>query len=256
MRTQAAPPDGTVTTFVYNGDGQRIIKQVEDWVTVYLGQDYVCHGTEHAVRNGGDLACAKLIFANGQRVAMVQVDTGKTTYFHSDHLGSTSVVTDANGVVEQELAYWTFGETRVNSSNQNVDIAYKYTGQEEDRTTGLYDYHARLYDPLLGRFTQPDTIVPEPFNPQAFNRYSYILNNPPQEHRSDRACAQALDGRETGQTTVFGFAQGPPQKSNENFIGPPGTYYLSNDYKGTWGSGSTSALVEFARKPRWHKGVV
>ena len=178
VRTQAAPPDGTVTTFVYNGEGQRIIKQVEDWVTVYLGQDYVCHGTEHAVRNGGDLACAKLIYANGQRVAMVQVDTGKTTYFHSDHLGSTSVVTDDTGAVEQELAYWAFGETRVNSSSQNVDIAYKYTGQEEDRTTGLYDYHARLYDPLIGRFTQPDTIVPQPFNPQSLNRYSYVLNNP------------------------------------------------------------------------------
>jgi hypothetical protein len=43
---------------------------------------------------------------------------------------------------------------------------------------GLMDYKARFYSPTLMRFTQPDTIVPEPGNPQSFNRYSYGLNNP------------------------------------------------------------------------------
>jgi hypothetical protein len=42
----------------------------------------------------------------------------------------------------------------------------------------LLDYKARWYSPALGRFTQPDSIVPEPGNPQAWNRYSYTLNNP------------------------------------------------------------------------------
>jgi len=43
---------------------------------------------------------------------------------------------------------------------------------------GLYDYRARFYDPVLGRFIQPDPIVPEPGNPQALNRYAYVYNNP------------------------------------------------------------------------------
>ena len=43
---------------------------------------------------------------------------------------------------------------------------------------GLYDYNARWYDPALGRFVQPDTIVPDPGNPQDLNRYSYVRNNP------------------------------------------------------------------------------
>jgi RHS repeat-associated protein len=47
-----------------------------------------------------------------------------------------------------------------------------------DSSTGLYFYNARYYDPALGRFIQPDSIVPEPGNPQSFNRYSYVLNNP------------------------------------------------------------------------------
>jgi RHS repeat-associated protein len=57
-------------------------------------------------------------------------------------------------------------------------VKHKYTGQEEDPETGLYNYGARLYDPVLGRFISPDSMVPDPSNPQALNRYSYTLNNP------------------------------------------------------------------------------
>lgn len=52
-----------------------------------------------------------------------------------------------------------------------------FTGQRYD-DTGLYYYGARYYDPEIGRFISPDTIVPDPMNPQTFNRYSYCLNNP------------------------------------------------------------------------------
>ena len=43
---------------------------------------------------------------------------------------------------------------------------------------GLYDYVARRYDPVLGRFIQADTTVPEPGNPQSLNRYTYVLGAP------------------------------------------------------------------------------
>ena len=179
VRTQASPLDETVTTFVYDGNGERVMKTVTtpshpDQVTIYIGKHYVCQGTD--VNN---LSCAKFIFANGQRIAMAQVENPTSvTFFHSDHLGSASLVTDENGAVEQELAYYPFGDTQVNSSTQNVDVAYKYTGKERDSSTGLYDYHARLYDPYLGRFISPDVLVPNPGNPQDLNRYSYVRNNP------------------------------------------------------------------------------
>ena len=54
----------------------------------------------------------------------------------------------------------------------------KFTSQELDEETGLYYYRSRFYDPSLGRFLTPDTIVPDCTNPQAFNRYAYVLNNP------------------------------------------------------------------------------
>ncbi|MBU0707298.1 RHS repeat-associated core domain-containing protein, partial [Patescibacteria group bacterium] len=55
---------------------------------------------------------------------------------------------------------------------------YKFTGKELDASTGLYYYSARYYDPDLGRFISPDSIVQAPYDPQTLNRYSYCRNNP------------------------------------------------------------------------------
>ncbi|MCE7980175.1 MAG: hypothetical protein DYG89_03215 [Caldilinea sp. CFX5] len=52
------------------------------------------------------------------------------------------------------------------------------TGQREEAGLGLYYYGARWYDPALGRFIQPDTIVPNPGDVQSFDRYAYVNNNP------------------------------------------------------------------------------
>ena len=46
------------------------------------------------------------------------------------------------------------------------------------QTVGLINMNARLYDPVLHRFLQPDNFVQDPFNTQNFNRYGYCLNNP------------------------------------------------------------------------------
>lgn len=53
-----------------------------------------------------------------------------------------------------------------------------YTDQERDPESGLYNYHARLYDPVIGMFITADSIVKNPFDPQTLNRYSYCRNNP------------------------------------------------------------------------------
>ena len=53
-----------------------------------------------------------------------------------------------------------------------------YTGQAHEFEHGLYDYGARLYDARLGRFLQPDSIVPYPLDSQSWNAYSYVRNNP------------------------------------------------------------------------------
>jgi RHS repeat-associated protein len=65
------------------------------------------------------------------------------------------------------------------TSSGGVDFpSRRYTGQIADPETGLYFYNARYYNPGLGRFLSPDTLVPTPGNPQSLNRYSYVENNP------------------------------------------------------------------------------
>lgn len=54
------------------------------------------------------------------------------------------------------------------------------------------DYKARFYSPTLGRFTQPDTIIPSIENPQDWNRYSYVLGNPIRYADPTGHCACAL----------------------------------------------------------------
>ena len=154
------------TTFVYDGDGGRVKKTQVSTTTVYIGQLYVCKGT----------ACAKLIYAGAQRVAMVQVNSGSTSYFHADHLGSTSGLTNANGTAEEHNSYEPYGDLHTHTGTS--DVAYKYTGQERDASTDLYFYQARYYAQGLGRFVSPDSIVQNPLDPQAFNRYAYARNNP------------------------------------------------------------------------------
>jgi RHS repeat-associated protein len=100
---------------------------------------------------------------------------GTVTYLHGDHLGSTSLTTDAGGAVTARVLYYPYGEERYREGALQTD--YQFTGQRREGF-GLYDYQARFYDHALGRFISADTIVPGTENPQSWNRYAYVLNNP------------------------------------------------------------------------------
>src|SRR6266545_737026 len=88
-----------------------------------------------------------------------------------------AITTDARGVLTSELRYRAFGDTRYTSGT--IPTRFRFTGQRSYTPDfGLIFYGSRWYDPTLGRFTQPDTVVPNPSNPQSLNRFSYVNNNP------------------------------------------------------------------------------
>jgi RHS repeat-associated protein len=100
-------------------------------------------------------------------------------YIHSDHLGSTSVLTKySDGCIRTDslTRYTPFGAYRSGGRNPITDRGF--TGQRENMGLGLYYYNARYYLPGVGRFVSADTIVPDPQNPQSLNRYAYTLNSP------------------------------------------------------------------------------
>jgi RHS repeat-associated protein len=113
-------------------------------------------------------------YAGSVRVAMRQGE--RVTYLLTDHLGSTQVTADEQGSELGRYLYTAWGETRQVSGETATDRLY--TGQRQEAEIGLYYYNARWYDPALGRFVQADTIVPEPGNVLAWDRYAYVYNNP------------------------------------------------------------------------------
>jgi RHS repeat-associated protein len=98
------------------------------------------------------------------------------TYLLGDHLGSTSITANNVGARVAELRYKPLG--RIRYTYGTTPTTYRFTGQRADSYINLYWYGSRWYDDALGRFIQPDSIIPDPSNPADYDRYSYVRNNP------------------------------------------------------------------------------
>jgi len=161
--TPPSVPSSVNATFVYDGDGRRVAQTINNVTTYFVGNYYEVTGS----------TVTKYYYAGAQRVAMRQ---GTTLYYLlSDHLGSTSLTTDASGNVLSEMRYTAWGEVRYNSGV--IPTQYQYTGQYSyTNSFGLMYYHARWLDVSLGRFAQADSIVPG--GVQGYDRYAYVQNNP------------------------------------------------------------------------------
>ncbi|MCB1194046.1 MAG: RHS repeat-associated core domain-containing protein [Leptospiraceae bacterium] len=107
-------------------------------------------------------------------------------FFHTDHLDSVTMLTGTGGELvagssigsgRSIVSYTPYGEIDREHSGGPDIYRYKYTSQEEDKETGLYYYKARYYDPKIGRFLQPDTVM-EVSSPFGANQYMYVEGNP------------------------------------------------------------------------------
>jgi RHS repeat-associated protein len=155
----------STANFYYDADGKQVKTVVNGVTTYYVGNHY-------EVKNS---VVTKYYFAGTTRLAVRT--NGTLSYLLSDHIGSSSVTTDANGVKTASALYKAFGETRFSAGNLGTD--YKFTGQREEASLGIYFFNARWFDPSLGRFTSPDTIVPTSTQgTQAWDRYAFVNNNP------------------------------------------------------------------------------
>ncbi|WP_318676650.1 RHS repeat-associated core domain-containing protein [Treponema sp.] len=198
------------TAYVYGQDGQRSNKYTQYSETLYFNKMWTLHTDSGNNVYGGQTA--KNIYLGETRIVTklnsgenptYQEECYKQYYYHSDHLGSASLISDYKGDEYQRIEYTPYGETWVEKTqNQGLEyLPYKFTAKELDQETGLYYYGARYLnprysmwlstDPALGEYIPKAPIDEEAkrynqnlpgmggvFNHINGNLYAYAGNNP------------------------------------------------------------------------------
>ncbi len=134
--------------------------------TVYIGNYFEWKGSTSTM--------VKYYYAGAERVAMRTGTANAPMWLLSDHLGSASVAVNTDGSGPPPQGYYA-GASTLRGRGDRVPV---HRAVSTRPCAGLYFYGARWYDSALGRFAQADTIVPNPGNPAAFDRYAYGSNNP------------------------------------------------------------------------------
>ena len=140
----------------------------------YIAGQIVAEGTEAGTIN------KIYVWANGQKVARLDVDSDGTEhiyYLHNNVLGSTVAITNSGGQQLQEFMWGPFGELEYNGGAHVTD-EINFTGKIYNEETGLMYFGARFYDPQLGRFITEDPADPDLSKAYSLNRYTYAWNNP------------------------------------------------------------------------------
>jgi len=103
-------------------------------------------------------------------------------HFHLDHLGTPRLVTNQSGTTVGQHDYYPFGTETASSVQESPQEAIKFAGHEWDSgdINALTYMHARSYSAAMGRFLSVDRNIDQdtPQNPQKWNRYAYVNNNP------------------------------------------------------------------------------
>jgi|SRR5579883_470385 len=176
-----AQVDGTLGTcstaaacYAYDAFGRRVHKTAGSAQTDYI---FDLNGQVVSESNPSNWLNA-YVRMHGALVTQYTIGSPRTAFVVSDHLSSTRLLTDMNQSIVQSLDYLPFGE--LNSSDSGI-TSHKFTSDERDSETGLDHTWFRQYSSQLGRWMTPDpaglTAV-DTSNPQSWNRYSYVLNNP------------------------------------------------------------------------------
>jgi RHS repeat-associated protein len=185
------------TTYTYDGNGNRV--QKSNGKLYWRGDGSDSLDETDASGNLTD----EYIFFGGKRIAR-RDPSNNVDYYFDDHLGTTHVVTNASGTIQDDSDFYPFGGERPYlSSSGNT---YKFTSKERDSETGLDDFGARYYSSGLGRFVSADwSAIPTPVpyadfgDPQSLNLYTYVRNIPTTKVDPDgHACSASLLNTDSG----------------------------------------------------------
>jgi len=154
----------------YDPDGNRLLKvefhtDGSNTTTFYIDESFI-----RIINSSGTY---DEVYYYDEYDLIAKEDSEGKKFYHPDHLGSTTLVTDESGNVVEETVYDPFGAVQEGGNER-----YDYEGKEVD-STGLQYFGARYYDPnKIFKWTQPDDLLPDVYDPQQLNRYSFERNNP------------------------------------------------------------------------------
>ncbi len=230
------------TSYIYSHDGERTNKYTSSSETLYFNKMWSLHTDAGNSIHGGQYAknvylgetriVTKLCLKNDPRADAEEL---QQYYYHSDHLGSASLISDYKGDEYQRIEYTPYGETWIErTDNKGLEyLPYKFTAKELDEETGLYYYGARYLDskystwistdPALGEYIPQAPVSDEArkhnqnlpgmggiFNHINCNLYAYAANNPLRYIDPD--------GRETKKTYSWVWLKGF-RTTNDNGTG-------------------------------------
>lgn len=151
--------------YLYDAQGRKLRKTSATETRHYIsGIEYVGTGLSAAI---------DLIHTKGG-IARKSGTTFLHEFFLTDHLGNTRVVHNGSGTVLQQTDYLPFG-MEINRKISSPKMPYTYNGKELQPDIGMYDYGARFYDAVIGRWNVVDPLAEED---RAWSVYNYVRNNP------------------------------------------------------------------------------
>ncbi len=166
-RLAQATNNGQTTDYLYNGRGERTVKQGQTSTTLY---HYDQSGLLLAETDEQGNSIRDYVYLNGQRLAIL--DNTGTYYIHSNHLDTPQVITDQNQTVVWQATYTPFGEANITTAS--IENNLRFPGQYFDQETNLHYNYFRDYDPSIGRYITSDPIGLA----GGLNTYAYALQNP------------------------------------------------------------------------------
>jgi RHS repeat-associated protein len=209
------------------------------------------------------------IYANGQLIAAENDQPDHTLHFFSDHLGTPRLITGSGGAVIARHTYYPFGE-EATSPAQDAEVM-KFTGHERDSL--LDNMHARFTDAALGRFLSVDPVEGDPQNPQSWNRYAYVRNNPINRIDPTGRCSAVVFGaaicaavdtiqsgiERGGQVVQAAHGMGPSASAQENAMGAAVLAIAAVDVGSNFiepGEGKATKILENAATGKLGEAIV
>jgi RHS repeat-associated protein len=138
---------------------------------------YTPLGTKFAIMNGSTLQRAFVPLTGGSEAVYTSSASGLAYYRHSDWVGSSRFASTPTRTMYYDGAYAPFGEAYAQTGTADLS----FTGMNQDTTANLYDFPAREFNDIHGRWPSPDPAGISAVrlrNPQTWNRYAYVNNNP------------------------------------------------------------------------------